>query len=437
MTEKNIAAVILAAGKGLRMKSTKPKVLHEIAGIPMIKYVLSNVETLDPKEISVVIGPGMDAVKDEVDSWGEAIKCVVQKKQLGTGDAVKQVKHLKNFKGAVLVLFGDTPFIQEFTLKEMVDELLFEDHTAVVVLGFAAQDPAEYGRLIVDNAGKLRSIVEYKDADDEQRDIDLCNAGVMAIRGELLFKLLNKLDKKNAKGEYYLTDLVKIARKEGHQCSVIEAEENEVMGINTRDQLAYAEGIIQHYLRWGAMEGGATLMAPETVYLSHDTELGQDVIIHPNVVIGPGTKIGDGVEIKPFSHIEGAEIKAGSIIGPFARIRPGTTIDEDSRVGNFVEIKNSKLGADVKAGHLSYIGDTTIGSGANIGAGTITCNYDGKKKYNTDIGAGAFIGSNTSLIAPVKIGKNAVIGAGSTITRNVKQGTTVINEMPQKELKKK
>jgi bifunctional UDP-N-acetylglucosamine pyrophosphorylase/glucosamine-1-phosphate N-acetyltransferase len=437
MAKNNIAIVILAAGKGTRMKSSKPKVLHEIAGVPMITYVLSNVAGLKPDSISVVIGPDMKDVSDEVKDWDKNIKSVVQKDQNGTGDAVKQARHLKNFKGTVIVLFADTPFITEYTLAAMVDELNYDSKTALVVLGFTPEDAAEYGRLIVDNGGKLRAIKEFRDADEAQQQIQLCNAGVMAIRGDILFKMLEQLRPDNSKGELYLTDLVSIARKDGYQCSVIEADENEVMGINSRDQLSHAESVVQQYLRWDAMDGGATLIAPDTVYMCHDTRIGEDVTIHPNVVIGPGVTISDDVEIKSFTHIEGAFIEPGSVIGPYARLRPGTVIGEDSKVGNFVEVKNAVFGKGVKAGHLSYIGDTDIGDETNIGAGTVTCNYDGKKKHKTYIGKKAFIGSNSSLVAPIRVGDAATIGAGSTITKDVADKTTVVNDTPQKEIKKR
>lgn len=437
MAKDEIAAIVLAAGKGRRMQSDLPKVLHPIAGVPMIGYVLANIDEIAPKSITVVVGPGMESVKKEVLSRNKNIKCVVQQQRKGTGDAVKKANHLKNFNGTVLILYGDTPFITSETMQAMVNTLNSNDGLALVVLGFTPNDTAEYGRMIVDNTGKLKEIKEYRDANEEQRAIELCNAGVMAVRGNLLFKMLAKLKTKNVKGEYYLTDLVSIAGNDGYSCGVIEANENEVMGVNSRDQLAYAEDLVQEYLRHEAMSNGATMTAPHTVYLQHDTYVGKDVMIEPNVIFGPKTAIGDGVHIKSFSYIEGAVIQSGAVIGPFARIRPGSDIGEGVRVGNFVEVKNSTLGKGSKASHLSYIGDTTVGNDANIGAGTITCNYDGKNKYRTEIGASAFIGSNTSLVAPVKIGKGAVIGAGSTIVKDVKANTTVINQMPQKELDKK
>lgn len=436
MVSKNIAVVILAAGKGTRMKSEMPKVMHKIAGYPMIKYVLANVSVLSPKSITVVVGPDMKPVEEAVRAWDKRIKCVVQKNRRGTGDAVKHAKNLVGFKGAVLVLYADTPFITPETMQFMIEQIYREQNNALVVLGFSPEDSAEYGRILLDEKGRLAEIVEYKDANEEQRKIELCNAGVMAIRGELLFDLLGKLKPNNAKKEYYLTDLVSIARDHGYYSQVVEVGEDEVMGINSRDQLAYAESLVQNSLRWDAMSGGATLIAPETVFLSHDTQIGQDVIIHPNVVIGSGVVIENNVEIKSFSHLEGVHIKSGASIGPFARIRPGTIIGEDSKIGNFVEIKNSDLSEGTKIGHLSYIGDTKIGKNANIGAGTVTCNYDGKNKFRTEIGDSAFIGSNTSLVAPVKIGKNALVGAGSTVTKDVKPNSRVINHMPQIELQK-
>ncbi len=437
MAKKDVAVVVLAAGKGVRMASSLPKVLHKIAGVSMLRYVFSNIAGIAPKKTVVVIGPGMKSVESEAKTLDKTAKCVIQKNQKGTGDAVATAKgELKGFKGNILILFGDTPFVTSDTMNYMLKMLESDRKPALVVLGFTPDDPAEYGRMIVDDEGNLLEIKEFKDASEEERQIELCNAGVMAVRGELLFDLLGKVKTNNAKGEYYLTDLVKIARKAKHTCIGAEAEAQEVMGINTRDQLADAEAIVQHYLRWEAMSGGATLIAPETVFLNHDTKIGRDVIIHPNVVFGHSVTIEDNVEIKPFTYIEGATIKSGAVIGPYARIRPGTVVGENARVGNFVEIKNSKLGKGAKASHLSYIGDTEVGDDANIGAGTITCNYDGKNKYKTRIGKNAFIGSNTSLIAPVTIGEGAIIGAGSTITKDVKKGAKVINVMPQKELGK-
>jgi len=427
--------IVLAAGKGTRMRSKCPKVLHEIAGRPMVNYVVETLSRLHPREIITVIAPGMDEVRQAILAQNKKVKFAVQKEQLGTGHAVTAaLPKLKGNDGDVVILYGDCPFISGETIGNMLNALNAEENTAIVVLGFTPYDPAEYGRLVMNVRSELQAIVEYKDADSAIRAITLCNSGVMAVKGTLLPKLLRKLKNLNSSGEFYLTDLVAIANFEGLSCHVVRAEEEEVMGINSREQLAAAENIMQRKLRVAALGIGVTLIAPETVFFSADTILSKDAIIHPFVVIGKGTAIDEGVEIRSFSHIEGARIGKNAIIGPFARLRPGADLAGDVHIGNFVEIKKSKIGKGSKIGHLSYVGDSTLGSMVNIGAGSVTCNYDGKNKYETKIGSGAFIGSNTSLVAPVSIGEGAVIGAGSTIVKNVKKGTKVINVMPQKEL---
>jgi len=428
-------SLILAAGKGTRMRSGLPKVLHEIAGRPMVNYLVATVSRMKPERLITVIAPGMNDVKKAVLAENAKVKFAIQKQQRGTGDAViSALSQLKGAEGDVVVLYGDHPFISVETIENMLSALNSNENNAIVVLGFTPADPAEYGRLVMNGRGELEAIVEYKDADANIRSISLCNSGVMAVRHGLLQKLLKQLKDSNAGGEFYLTDLVAIANAEGFACLASRAEEEEVMGINSREQLAAAETIMQGKLRRAAMGVGATLLAPETVFFSWDTIISKEVLIHPFVVIGRGTAIDEGVEIRSFSHIEGARIGKNAIVGPFARLRPGANLADDVHIGNFVEIKKSKIGKGSKIGHLSYVGDATLGAKVTIGGGTITCNYDGKNKHETKIGAGAFIGSNTSLVAPVKIGEGAIIGAGATIVKDVKKGTKVVNVMPQKEL---
>lgn len=427
------AAVILAAGKGTRMRSRLPKVLHPVGGKPMLMNVLDAVAPLSPEHICVVVAEGMDTVRKAVLLANENVKFAVQDTTKdGTGAAVMASSELlSDYKGIVFVLFGDTPLITTATLERMREAFDIQHKPSVVVLGMRPADPAEYGRLVQNAAGELVEIVEYKDATSEQRAIGLCNSGVMAINGAHLQQFLSKIDNKNAKNEYYLTDIVKISRDFGHVCAVIEAPESDVLGVNSRDQLAGAEAIMQNRLRLRAMQAGVTMLMPETVYLQQDTQLAADVTIHPFVTFGPKVTVEEGVEIRSFSHLEGAKVAKHAIIGPYARLRPGADIGESAHVGNFVEIKKATLERGVKANHLSYIGDAYVGAGTNIGAGTITCNYDGFDKHHTRIGAGAFIGSNTALVAPVSIGDNAVIGAGSTITEDVEAEALAVTRAPQ------
>lgn len=422
------AAIILAAGKGTRMQSTHPKVMHRIAGRSMIGHVLNNLEPLGASPKVVVIGPDMDQVAAEV----APLTTAIQREQLGTGHAVNCARTaFVNFTGTILVLYGDSPFISTRTLQQLVARSQDADNPAVVVLGMRPQDPAKYGRLILNKAGGLDRIVEWKEANEEERAITLCNSGVMALDSKILWSLLDRIDNKNAKGEYYLTDIVELARRDGHNCAVLEAPEAELMGVNNRAELAAAEALFQDARRIRAMEEGATLADPKSVFFAADTKLGQDVVIGPNVVFGANVEIADNVEIRAFSHIEGAKIASGAIIGPFARLRPGAIIGTDAHVGNFVEIKNAVLGVGAKANHLSYLGDADIGPKSNIGAGTITCNYDGYVKTHTIIGAEVFIGSNSALVAPVKIGDGAIIGAGSVITRDVEQDAIAVSRAEQ------
>ncbi|GGO06472.1 bifunctional protein GlmU [Iodidimonas muriae] len=423
MTSRAIAAVILAAGKGTRMKSSQHKVLHPLAGQPMIHHLLATLDHVQTSRTVMVVGAGRDQV--ETAMAGRDIRFAVQEPQLGTGHAVMAaLPELDGHEGDILVLYGDTPLIPADILAQMLSRLHStppngSGKTGLVVLGFRPKDPAQYGRLVLDDDGALDRIVEYKDATPSERAISLCNSGVMAFDGALLPDLLSRLTNSNANGEYYLTDTVAIARSLGASVQVVEALEDDLIGVNSRMDLAKAEAVIQKRMRDAAMANGATLIDPASVYFSHDTKLGRDVLVEPHVVFGPGVHIADGATIRAFSHLEGAHVAENATIGPYARLRPGAEIGIGAKVGNFVEIKKAKVEEGAKISHLSYIGDASIGAHANIGAGTITCNYDGFSKYHTSIGAGAFIGSNSALVAPVTIGAGAIIGAGSTLSGDV------------------
>lgn len=398
------------------MKSAQPKVLHRIAGRAMIQHVLAAVQPLKPARQAVVVAPGMQAVTDAV----TPVRTAVQIEPRGTADAVKAaLDELFGFAGTVLVLFGDTPLIKEATLRRMLEARAQADDPAIVVLGFHAADPARYGRLITNADGQPERIVEAADLSDAERTITLCNSGVMAIDGGVLQRYLGKIGNANAKGEFYLTDLVAIARADGRATAVVAADEAELMGVDSRSGLARAEALMQDRLRAAAMEAGVTLIDPASVYFSHDTALGPDVVVEPNVWFGPGVRIASGCQIKAFSHIEGTEIGPDVSVGPFARLRPGTVLGAGAKIGNFVEVKAADVGEGAKISHLSYIGDARIGAEANIGAGTITCNYDGYLKHQTVVGAGAFIGSNAALVAPVTIGAGGLVAAGSIVTHDV------------------
>jgi len=436
MSKKKTAAIVLAAGLGTRMKSEKPKVMHPVAGRPMVNMLLDTLAKLHLDKVVVVVGPDMEEVEAAVAPHVTA----VQYQRLGTGDAVKAgMGALDGFKGDILVLYGDSPLISEITLNSMLEARTPPEGQiapAVVVLGFLPDDPGAYGRLVVDEEdGELLAIVEANDATPEELSIGLCNSGVMCFDGGLLPQLLSRLSDDNAKGEYYLTDCVGLARDDGFNCAVVEGDEEELLGVNSRVELAMLETLAQDRLREKAMKNGATLIDPSTVYFSYDTKIGKDVVIEPNVFFGPGVRVGNGVHIKSFCHFEGAHVDNGAIIGPFARLRPGTELAEGAKVGNFVEIKNATVEAGGKVNHLTYIGDARVGAGANIGAGTITCNYDGFLKSKTDIGAGAFIGSNTALVAPVSIGDGAIVGAGSTITHDVGENDIVTTRAEQKSVR--
>ncbi len=439
MTSAKLAVVVLAAGQGTRMKSARPKVTHEIAGRSMLDHVLDAVATQEPERVVVVIGPGMDQAAVAVAARGAAFRSVVQDKPLGTGHAVACAKpeldgyHGANGSGDVLVVFGDTPLLRADTLRGMVAALRGAGGPELLGLAFRPADPAHYGRVVLGEGGRVRGIIEYADASEEERNITLCNAGVLLGAGPALFSLVDRLGQDNAKGEYYLTEIFALADADGRKTAMAEADPQEVLGVNSRAELAVVETVMQTHLRARAMVQGVTFVDPTTVWLSVDTSFGQDVTVQPNVFFGPGVSVGDGVEIRAFSHLEGTRIETGATVGPFARLRSGVVVGPGARVGTFVEVKNAVLGTGAKVNHLAYVGDADVGAEANIGAGTITCNYDGIAKHRTEIGKGAFIGSNTALVAPVKVGDGAVVGAGSTITRDVAPDAIAVARSEQTE----
>ena len=415
-----LAIVVLAAGKGTRMKSDLHKVLHPIAGRPMLEHLLASAAGLAPERQVVVVGSGRDQLEAAL---GSRAAIAVQEPQHGTGHAVQQAQGaLAGFSGDVLILYGDVPFVRAETMRAMIARLHAADAPAVVVLGFEPADTLQYGRVITEG-DRIVQMVEHKDATDAQRACRLCNSGLMAVRSDELFGLLARVGNDNAAGEYYLVDIVNIANADGRHCAVVVTDDaDEVAGINSRAELAEAEGRWQARRRRQAMDDGATLTAPDTVWFSWDTVIGRDVVIEPNVVFGPGVTVADTARIRAFSHLEGATVGPGTEVGPYARLRPGAVLEEKAKVGNFVEIKNARLGKGAKANHLSYVGDADVGAAANIGAGTITCNYDGYFKHKTVIGDRAFIGSNSALIAPVRIGADAIVAAGSAVSRDVADG---------------
>ncbi|SFQ16853.1 bifunctional UDP-N-acetylglucosamine pyrophosphorylase / Glucosamine-1-phosphate N-acetyltransferase [Roseivivax halotolerans] len=424
----SIALVILAAGKGTRMESDLPKVLHKIGGAPMLHHAMQAGSSLSPERIIVVAGHGAEAVTKAAQDYDPDCTAVIQSEQNGTGHAVDQAREaLADFEGDVIVLYGDTPFISHETLEDMA---VARGRADIVVLGFEAADPARYGRLVAEG-DRLDKIVEYKDASEAERAITLCNSGVIAADRKTLFELIGKIGNDNASGEYYLTDIVGLAREDGLTATVVTCPEAETLGINSRAELARAEAIFQTRARVELTGNGVTMQAPDTVFLSFDTTIGRDAEIEPNVVFGPGVTVESGARIRAFSHLEGAHVSRGAVVGPYARLRPGAELAEDVHVGNFVEIKNAYLGEGAKANHLSYIGDADIGEAANIGAGTITCNYDGVFKHRTEIGARAFIGSNTMLVAPVRVGDEALTGSGSVITADVPDGALALGRARQ------
>ena len=429
--QRRFAVVILAAGQGTRMRSDTHKVLHPIAGRPMLLHLLDRVDSLGPEHKVVVLGKGREQV--EAALGGRGVTVAVQAEQKGTGHAVQQAEQaLTGYDGPVVILYADTPFVELETLQRMLERLDGDSGPGVVVLASSPADPLNYGRIILGRGDRIAKMVEYKDATDEERAVRLCNSGMMAVRSGDLFRWLRQVGNDNAAGEFYLPDIVNIASAEGREAVVIEADPYETSGVNSRAELAHLELEWQRRRREQALVEGATLIDPESVWFAYDTKLGRDVTVEPHVVFGPGVEVADGAVIHAFSHIEGASIGPKASIGPFARLRPGTKLSANTKVGNFVELKKAELAEGAKVNHLSYVGDASVGAKANIGAGTITCNYDGFGKYGTVIGAGAFIGSNTALVAPVTVGDGAIIGAGSVITRDVEPDSLALERNEQK-----
>ena len=431
--QRRFAVVILAAGQGTRMRSDTHKVLHPIASRPLLLHLLDSVDALGAEKRVVVVGKGREQVEAAI--AGRDVAIAVQAEQKGTGHAVQQAADaLAGYDGPVIVLYGDTPFVEAETLRRMIDRLDGDGGPGVVVLASTPPDPLKYGRIILRQGDHIAKMVEFKDATEEERAVRLCNSGMMAVRAKDLFRWLDQVGNDNAASEYYLPDIVNIAGAEGRDAVVIEGDPYETAGVNSRAELAHLELEWQRRRREQVLDEGATLIDPESVWFAYDTKLGRDVTVEPHVVFGPGVQVADGATIHAFSHIEGAIIGAKASIGPFARIRPGTRLAEKTKVGNFVELKKADIAEGAKVNHLSYVGDASVGARANIGAGTITCNYDGFGKYQTVIGEGAFIGSNTALVAPVVIGEGAIVGAGSVITRDVEPDSLAVERSEQKGL---
>jgi bifunctional UDP-N-acetylglucosamine pyrophosphorylase/glucosamine-1-phosphate N-acetyltransferase len=423
------AAIILAAGQGTRMKSAKAKVMHTIAGLPILGHVIAAARGAGAERVVVVLAPG--AVEVEAFALRHGAETVVQDKQLGTGHAAAcAFEALKDFTGKVVVTYGDHPL---FTAATFEASFAAQEKSGMAIVAFHSKSTA-YGRIIMKADGLLDRIVEYRDANATERNVELCNAGILAADAKGFFRWAGELKNNNVQKEYYLTDIPTIARRDGIGCSVVTIDEAETMGVNSRAELAVAEAAMQQRLRARALESGVGMTAPETVFLSFDTLLEPDVQVGPHVVFGPGVTVKGGAEIKAFSHLEGAVVARGATVGPYARLRPGADIGEDAHIGNFVEVKNARIETGAKANHLSYLGDARVGAGANIGAGTITCNYDGFDKYHTDIGAGAFIGSNSALVAPVKVADGVYVGAGSVITKSMSNDSLVVTRAEQKEI---
>ena len=428
-----IAIIVLAAGLGTRMRSELPKVLHKAAGRSLLGHVLTTAKELSPAQCAVVCGPGKEDLTGEAKRYVPGAEMVTQAERRGTGHAVSMAEaKLKGFTGKILVLYGDVPLIEAATLRGLIDQV--SSAQPLAILGFEPASPIGYGRLLRGSDGGVTAIREELDASLEERRITLCNSGILAVDAGLLWRLLASVKPNNAKGEIYLTDIVELCVAEGKRVGLSVCSEQEVQGVNTRTQLARIESILQERYRAAALDGGATLIAPDTVFLSADTKIGRDVVIEPHVVFGPGVTVGNNVQILAFSHFEGASIEAGARVGPFARLRPGAEIGENVHIGNFVEVKKSKVDKGAKANHLTYIGDAHVGAGTNVGAGTITANYDGFDKHRTEIGAGVFIGSNAVLVAPVTIGDGATIGAGSVITSAVEPDALALSRAPVKTL---
>jgi bifunctional UDP-N-acetylglucosamine pyrophosphorylase/glucosamine-1-phosphate N-acetyltransferase len=417
------ALILLAAGQGTRMQSDLPKVLHQLAGAPLLHHAMQSAAPLAPEETVVVIGTGADQVEASAIAFDPTCKIAHQTQQLGTAHAVAAAKAaLDGFKGDAIVLYGDTPLIRPETLENMMDARAEHD---VIVLGFNAADPARYGRLVMGSDG-LERIVEYKDATDQERQITLCNSGIVAADAATLFRLIDQVENDNEAGEYYLPDIVALARTEGLSVTATVCDEAETLGVNTRTDLAKAEAAFQVRARRDALANGITLQAPDTVYFALDTHIGRDTLIEPNVVFGTGVTVETGATIRAFSHLEGCHVSRGAVVGPYARLRPGTELSENTKIGNFVEVKNATIAEGSKVNHLSYIGDAAIGEATNIGAGTITCNYDGVMKHKTTIGADVFIGSNTMLVAPVTVANDAMTASGSVITSDVPEESLAV-----------
>lgn len=427
---KQRAAVILAAGKGTRMKSALPKVMHEVGGRPMMDWSIALARETGCARIVAVVHPSQDVLIAHLKARHPDVAIAFQDPPQGTGHAVRCAEDaLKGFEGELAVLYGDSPLVPASVIEELFAGVA--GGAALGVLGFEAADPGLYGRLITNAAGDLEAIVEAREATPEQLKVRICNSGVMAGRAKDMFRLLQKITNSNAKGEYYLTDLVGLARAEGGRCALVTATEDDLIGCDSKADLAEAEGIFQARRRIALMESGVTLVAPETVFFAHDTVIAADVVVEPHVVFAPGVTVAAGARIRAFSHLEGAVVGADCEIGPYARLRPGTVLGAGVKIGNFVETKNTAMGEGAKANHLAYLGDGTIGAGANIGAGTIFCNYDGFLKHQTDVGAGAFVGSNSALVAPVSIGDGAYVGSGSVITKDVPADALSVARAPQ------
>ena len=420
--------ILLAAGEGTRMQSDLPKVMHDVAGAPLFVHALNSGAALDGTRV-VVVGHGGARVAAAVRALDPDIRIVDQPEQLGTAHAVTMAAPvLEDLGGDTLMLFGDTPFIRPETIADL--QVKRAEGADIIFLGFQAADPGRYGRMVT-RGDDLLAIVEWKDADAETRDITLCNSGVVLAETSLLLRLAGSVGMNNKAGEQYLTDIAALGRAEGLSVKVVICDEAETLGINTRADLAGAEAVFQAQARAAALANGVTLQAPETVYFAHDTKIGRDAIIEPNVVFGPRVTIETGARIRAFSHLEGCHVGAGAVIGPYARLRPGADLAEDVKIGNFVEVKNAEIARGAKVNHLSYIGDASLGAETNIGAGTITCNYDGVFKHRTEIGERVFVGSNTMLVAPVKLGDEAMTASGSVITRDVAEGDLAIGRARQ------
>lgn len=415
--------ILLAAGAGTRMQSDLPKVLHEIAGLPLYAHALGSAHALSPERSVLVVGHGAASIRADAAARFDDLEIAVQQEQLGTAHAVLQARAtMEGAAGDIVILYGDTPFIASATLETMAVARRSHD---IVVLGFEARDPGRYGRLVMDG-DRLERIVEFKDATTEERAITLCNSGVVMVSAATLFDLLDWVGNDNAAGEFYLTDIVGIAAKRGLSATAVTCPEAETLGVNSRAELARAEAVFQERARSAALDAGTTLVAPETVHFSHDTLLGRDTVVEPHVVFGPGVTVETGARVRAFSHLEGCHVGQGAVVGPYARLRPAAEIGNDARIGNFVEVKSARIGEGAKVNHLSYIGDAEIGEATNVGAGTITCNYDGVFKHETRIGARAFIGSNTMLVAPVTVGDGAMTASGSVVTADVPEGALAV-----------